>query len=116
MSQHKIGRIIKKKKKKKKQEKQPFVSHGENINTHQHKFHLTQTSQATPSLLPSLPHLSIFLLFFYASDVQNIIAPARVEAQVRKKQAFRFICDFLSCFLRNRSWFVGDVFLFLSLF
>lgn len=49
-----------------------------------HSFHMvkTQTSELNYSTKraadsSSLSHLSIFFLFFYTSDVQNIIAPAR---------------------------------------
>lgn len=43
----------------------------------------TQTSELNNSTKraadSSLSHLSIFFLFFYTSDVQNIIAPARTK-------------------------------------
>lgn len=51
-----------------------------------HSFHMvkTQTSELNYSTKraadsSSLSHFSIFFLFFYTSDVQNIIAPARTK-------------------------------------
>lgn len=84
MSKHKIGLTYSKKKKKShfqnclKNNKPPNV----------HLFHMVKTQTRIDSTTryknrtqtpTSLPHFSVLLLFFYASDVQNIIAPVGLK-------------------------------------
>lgn len=85
VSQHKIGltySLLKKNKKKTKQTKKAVSE----ITPNAHLFHMVKTQTYTGSA--SLSHLSVLFLLFYASDVQNIIAPVEVKHKVKHKAFF----------------------------